>query len=79
MDDLSKDTQAQGYFTSLLNIALNHNAAVIEQATHALSAGPLKQSSRKQVMQNFKKIHADAEAQFKQVMQEYEKQLGDKP
>ena len=71
--DINTTTTAQGIFTSLLNIALRHNAAITEQATHALIAMPLKKRDYDKVVKNFKKIHETSTADYKEAIAEYEK------
>lgn len=71
--ELSPETKSLHYITALLQGALGHNAAVVELATAALTAGlPLKKYSRDKVLAEFKRIHKVYGKEYERIIKEYE-------
>lgn len=67
----SNDTMMQGFQNTLLILALNHNAAIVEYAAALISAGPPKdRRAYRKAIDQFRTLH-------KNFSKEYEKTLKD--
>lgn len=75
--ELSKDTVMQGIQNTLLMISLNHSSAIIELATRMIAAGPMKYSSYKRSIDEFKRIHKQYSNEYEKVIAQAQKEFGD--
>jgi len=76
MDNLSKDTIVQGHLTSLIGIALIHNASVVQLASEIIASGPgVKQTQLKRIRNEFDRMHKNYAEEYKRITDELQKNI----
>jgi hypothetical protein len=72
-----KLAEIRGYQDTLLMLALNHNASVIELASSMIAASPLKKHHYERALKQFKSLHTDYVKEYKEILAHVEKELDD--
>lgn len=76
--NFSLDAIAITHTNNILANALNHNATIIEYASEIIAAGPVKDKRQyRKIVDGYKKIHDQYNAEHIKVLESFEKALGD--